>query len=146
MQGQKVKALNCQVGLYNHGGWGGQPENLVAVCKALCTAADTESVGIVYNFHHAHDDIPEFANSLKLMQPYLLCLNLNGMIDAEQVVGIETKVLPIGSGTHEQSMIETVIKSGYSGPIGILDHRPDLDSEEALKANLEGLDRLFGGK
>ena len=39
-------------------------------------------------------------------------------------------------------MLQTLIDSGYSGPIGILDHRNDTDSKIALKANLEGLKTL----
>ena len=29
----RTKQLGCKLGLYNHGGWGGEPANLVAVCK-----------------------------------------------------------------------------------------------------------------
>ena len=30
---QRTKELGCELGLYNHGGWGGEPANLVAVCQ-----------------------------------------------------------------------------------------------------------------
>lgn len=53
--------------------------------------------------------------------------------------GAKPKILELGSGEHEKSMLEKVIDVGYDGPIGILDHQKDLDSEEVLKANLEGL-------
>jgi hypothetical protein len=43
--------IGCKLGLYNHGGWGGEPENLVTVCKAL-RAEGHDHVGIVYNWHH----------------------------------------------------------------------------------------------
>ena len=45
-------------------------------------------------------------------------------------------------GEHEQAMIRTVIKSGYSGPIGILDHQNELDTKVALERNLKGLETL----
>ena len=40
---------------------------------------------------------------------------------------------------HEATMIKTVIDSGYTGPVGILGHRADLDAEESVGANLKGL-------
>jgi hypothetical protein len=73
------------------------------------------------------------------MKPFLLCLNLNGMNhDAEP------KILPLGQGEHEAAMLDALIASGYDGPVGILDHRSEIDSEAALKANLDGLARLLG--
>lgn len=140
---ERTKQLGCQLGLYNHGGWGGEPKNMVAVCRELREKHNASHVGIVYNFHHGHEHIADFPTALMLMQPYLLCLNLDGMIDAADVTGLETKILPIGSGKHEAKMIQAVLDSGYSGPIGILDHRPDLDSKEMLESNLKGLDNLF---
>ena len=139
---ETARALNCRLGLYNHGGWGGEPENLVAVCRFLRQQHDADHVGIVYNFHHGHEHIARFADTFRLMQPYLLCVNLNGMADPETVHGLTNKILPIGSGTHEQRMIEVVRSSGYDGPIGVLDHRTKLDAEESLRQNLEGLKRL----
>ena len=36
---ERTAKMKCKLGLYNHGGWGGEPENLVAVCELLrsCT-------------------------------------------------------------------------------------------------------------
>jgi len=139
LQGLAVRCrrMGSKLGLYNHGGWGGVPENLIAVCRALI-ARGHDNVGVVYNFHHAHGRIADFAADLKLLKPHLLCLNLNGMNPRA-----EPKILPIGQGLHEAAMIRTVIASGYSGPIGILDHLPDEDSAVALKGNLDGLRRLL---
>jgi sugar phosphate isomerase/epimerase len=134
---EKGKELNCKVGLYNHGGWGGEPENLVAVCKELREKHGMEHVGIVYNFHHGHDRIADFADSLKLMLPYLLIVNINGMND-----GANPKIMPVGDGQHERKMLATLIESGYDGPIGILDHREELDAEESLRLNLDGLKKV----
>lgn len=134
---EKTKSLGLKFGLYNHGGWGGEPANLVAVCEYLRKHHDADHVGIVYNLHHGHGHIADFAESLKQMQPYLLCLNINGMTDEAH------KILPVGSGTHDVAMIKTILASGYKGPIGILDHRPELDSEEALKFNLDGLKKVL---
>ena len=79
----------------------------------------------------------DFGKSLELMEPYLLCLNLNGMND-----GAAPKILPLGQGQHELKMLRQVIASGYRGPIGILDHRSDTDAEQSLRENLAGLRQL----
>ncbi len=134
---EKCRELKCPLGLYNHGGWGGEPRNLVAVCRFLRERHQAEHVGIVYNFHHAHEHIGDFAESLALLQPYLLCLNLNGMND-----GANPKIVTLGEGQHEATMLRAVLGSGYRGPLGILDHREQLDAEFSLRANLDGLARL----
>ena len=133
-----TKELGLKLGIYNHGGWSGEPENMVAVCKYLREKHDADHVGLVYNFHHGHDHIDRFANALKTMQPYLHCLNLNGMN-----AGAQPKILPIGDGKFETRMIKTVQSSGYTGPIGILDHRSDTDTEIALQANLNGMKKVL---
>ena len=130
---ERTKQLGCKLGLYNHGGWQGEPKNLVAVCRKL-RALGHGHVGIVYNFHHGHGHIDDWAESFAMMKPYLLCLNLNGMNDNAQ-----PKILGISKGTHEQAMIRVVIESDYDGPIGILDHRRELDSYDSLLENLEGV-------
>ena len=139
----RTKKLGCKLGLYNHGGWGGEPENLVAVCQALKKRGH-DHVGIVYNFHHGHGHIDDFEQSLKKMLPWLHCLNLNGMADASAVDGNKNKILPIGGGKHEAAMIQLVIESGYSGPIGILDHISSQDAALSLQNNIKGLETLIG--
>ncbi len=140
----KTKQLGLSLGIYNHGGWTGEPKHMVDVCKHLRSEHRADHVGIVYNFHHGHDHIHDFPQSLKQMQPYLLCLNLNGMMDAEAVRqnSGKNKIVPIGQGKYEGTMIKQVLACGYSGPIGILDHRAHMDAEESLRLNLEGLDAL----
>jgi hypothetical protein len=134
---ERTRQMKCSLGLYNHGGWGGEPANLVAVCQWLRAHHDAGHVGIVYNLHHGHGHISDFQSVLAAMQPYLLCLNLNGMNDNAQ-----PKILPIGSGQHDLRMLQIIQQSGYSGPIGILDHRADVDAEESLQQNLRGLTNL----
>lgn len=131
---ERAAKMGSKLGLYNHGGWGGEPKNMVAVCKRLRETGHA-NVGIVYNFHHGHDHISDWAESLALMKPYLLCLNLNGMND-----GANPKILGLAQGQHDLEMLQTVVRSGYSGPIGILDHRGHLDAKESLQENLEGVE------
>ncbi|MGK0199572.1 MAG: sugar phosphate isomerase/epimerase, partial [Yoonia sp.] len=52
------------------------------------------------------------------------------------------KILPLGKGEHDRAMLKTLIESGYTGPIGILDHQNHLDAKESLQGNLSGLARL----
>jgi hypothetical protein len=133
----RILALDCTMGLYNHGGWGGEPENMVAVCEWLRKERNTEKVGIVYNFHHGHEHIEKFEEHFTAMQAYLMCVNINGMND-----GANPKILPVGRGTRELAMMKIVQDAGYLGPIGILDHRSELDAELSLRENLEGLETL----
>lgn len=134
-----TKSLNCKLAIYNHGGWAGIPENMVEVAKTLRRKHSADHVGIVYNFHHSHDRRELFKSDLKLMMPYLHCVNINGMDDAAIVSAGKNKILPIGSGKHELTMMKTLQSSGYRGRIGILDHRNELDSAKSLQQNLTGL-------
>ena len=138
----KTKSLGCKLGLYNHGGWSGEPANLTAVCESLKTQHQANHVGIVYNLHHGHDHMQGFAANLAMMKPHLLCLNVNGMDDAATVAAGNNKILSLGSGKHERGLLKLIKASGYNGPIGILDHRPEMDAEESLKQNLDGLNKL----
>jgi len=134
----QTRELGCQLALYNHGGWGGEPQNMVAVCQWLRQNAKADHVGIVYNLHHGHGHIDDFAEVLKAMKPYLLCLNLNGMN-----AGAKPLILPLGQGQYDRTLLAIIAKSGYRGPIGILDHRGNIDTEQSLKENLLGLKQLL---
>ncbi len=133
---ERTKAMGCQLGLYNHGGWGGEPENMVAVCKRMAELGHS-NVGIVYNFHHGHEHIDDWAGSFAKMQPHLLCVNLNGMNASG-----DPKILGIGKGMHEREMVQSILASNYHGAIGIIDHRNELDAKESLQENLSGLAQL----
>jgi Xylose isomerase-like TIM barrel len=127
--------IGCSVGLYNHGGWFGEPENQIAIIDAL----KLKNVGIVYNLHHGHDHLDRFASLLKAMKPYLYALNLNGMVKNGDKVG--KKILPLGQGDEDLRLLKIIRASGYAGPIGIIGHTQD-DVEERLRDNLDGLDWL----
>jgi len=127
---------HCSVALYNHGGWFGEPENQVAIIKEL----NQPNVGIVYNLHHGHEHIDRFAEIFRMMQPHLLAVNLNGMVRDGDKTG--KKILTLGQGDQELAMMKVIRSSGWRGPIGIIDHRPETDSEATLRENLEGLKRL----
>ncbi len=124
--------VGCKIGLYNHGGWFGEPKNQIAIIKHL----QRDNVGIVYNFHHGHEHLTEFADLLHAMQPHLLSININGMNAGGP------KILPLGEGERERRMLQQILQAGYQGPIGILDHRNELDAEQSLQQNLNGLEKI----
>ncbi len=129
---RQAQALHCKVGLYNHGGWYGEPENQLEIIRRV----NLPNVGIVYNFHHGHDHVARFPALLAKMLPHLLAININGMKAG-------AKILPVGSGDDELDMLKTIRDSGYRGPIGILGHRAELDAEESLTLNKNGLKSLL---
>ena len=137
---KQTRELGSKLGLYNHGGWHGEPENMVAVCQYLRKHHKADHVGIVYNQHHAHSRIDDFGKVVELLKPYLLCLNLNGMAPRGDQIG--KKILPLGEGEADLKLLKIIRASGYTGPIGIIGHTQD-DVEERLLDNLDGLDWLL---
>lgn len=129
----EAKKTGCRVGIYNHGGWFGDPTNQIAIVKETMA----ENVGIVYNFHHGHEHLDQFPTLFNEMLPFLQCVNLNGMRKGGP------KILPIGEGDNDLKLLQMIKDSGYKGPIGILGHRSEIDAELALKLNLDGLKRLL---
>jgi len=134
---EAAAAAGCTVAIYNHGGWGGEPENMVAVCEAV----NLPNVGIVYNQHHGHDHLPRFKEALAKMLPHLKFLNLNGMTAGGDAKG--KKILVLGQGDLDVELARIICESGYAGPIGILNHTGH-DAEARLLDNLEGLDWIVG--
>jgi putative heme-binding domain-containing protein len=135
---REAARIGCTVGLYNHGGWFGEPENEVAVIERL-KGQGIANVGLVYNLHHGHGHLDRFPRLLEQMKPYLLALNLNGMDRDGERHG--RKILPLGQGALDLELLRTIVDSGYRGPIGILGHTQD-DAEDRLRDNLDGLDWL----
>lgn len=128
--------IGCSVGLYNHGGWFGEPENQIEIIQEL----RLPNVGIVYNLHHGHEHLARFPELLRQMLPYLYAVNLNGMTEKGDIEG--KKIMPIGEGDLDLSLLKAIRDSGYRGPIGILNHT-DHDAEARLQDNLDGLDWLL---
>ena len=130
--------IGCTVALYNHGAWFGEPENQIAIIKQLRGAGVT-NVGIVYNLHHGHAHLARFPALLEKMKPHLVALNLNGMVRDGETTG--RKILPLGQGSLDLSLLKTIRDSGWHGPLGLLNHT-DEDAEARLRDNLAGFDWL----
>lgn len=133
---QRAKNLNCKIALYNHGGWYGDTKNQLEIIKQL----PEHDIGIIYNFHHAHDQLDKYSEIIKTIQPYLWCVSLNGMKKEGP------KIISIGQGTLEKKMIEVLLTEGYTGPFAILGHVKNEDVKQTLQRNFMGIQALFGDK
>lgn len=130
---ERAKAIGCSVALYNHGDWFGEPANQVGIIEAL----GAKDIGIIYNFHHGHQQIDQFGDNLRIMKPYLWSVNLNGMKKEGPMI------LPIGDGDCELEMLKKLRASGFAGSLGILGHVEGQDVKVVLQKNLEGLKKLL---
>lgn len=131
---EKAAEVGSSVGLYNHGGWFGEPENQVAVIKHL----SLPNLGIVYNFSHSEEQIHRFPEFYPQILPYLYAINLTGLQG-----GIPAKVVPVGNGNIEFKMMKIIEESKYNGPIGIINEDFAPDAEDGLKLNMEGLKKYL---
>lgn len=129
---KEATEIGSSLALYNHGGWFGEPGNLVRIIDAL----GSDKLKIVYNFHHGHLQVEHFGTYLEKMLPYLSTININGM----RVEG--PKIITLGEGDRELEMLRIIRDSGYSGPIGIIGHTEGEDIEVVLERNMKGLEEL----
>ena len=130
---ERAAAVGCTVGLYNHEGWYGEPENELAILQQV----KMKNVGLVYNFNHAQEHTERFAAFFPKILPHLLALNLAGLRKGDQ------HIYPISEGDSEQKMIGVILKSGYKGPIGIINEDTDPDAKVGLEMNMRGLKKIL---
>ncbi len=130
----RAKELGCQVALYNHGGWFGEPENQLEIIEAV----NRNNVGIVYNFHHARLHHERFAQFFPKIMPHLYALNIAGL-----QAGVTDRFFRTGQGDVEQEMIRQVWKSSYRGPIGIINHDTNEDAAKGLSDEIDGLKKIL---
>ena len=129
---QEASRVGSRLQLYNHGSWFGDPRNQIRIIEA----SGISDIGIIYNFHHGHGQIDEFAQLLDLMMPYLNTVNINGMNPDGP------KILTVGQGVAERDMLATLKDSGFKGNIGIIGHLENEDVRVVLDRNLKGLQEI----
>ena len=129
----EAQKLHCKVGVYNHGGWYGEPENELAILNAVTMP----NVGMVYNFSHGQAQIDRFPEFFPKILPHLLALNIDGMKKEGP------RIIPVGEGTSELEMLKLVRASGFKGPVGILNEAADRDAEVGLAGNIAGLQKVL---
>jgi sugar phosphate isomerase/epimerase len=124
-----------RLAVYGHGrdSWFTQPENEIAIVERLASFPGEASVGIAYNFHHAHSQLDRFAAIFPKLAPHLIAVNLNGLRPEGPMI------LPINEGTREQEMIAIIHRSGFRGPVGVLHHQRTMEASAVLRKNMEGL-------
>jgi len=130
---QRAEKIACTINMYNHGGWYGDPKNQIEIINRL----PQYKIGVIYNFHHAHEELASYNENIALLLPYLKCVNLNGMKESGP------KIMTIAAGDLERQMIQRLLDLGYEGPWGILGHVKGGDPEVLLGKNMRGLWELF---
>ncbi len=128
----KTDKIGCNIALYNHHGWFGNPYNQVEIIERL----PQDSLEMVYNFHHAHHYLDEFPEIVKKITPYLSYVNVNGMRKEGP------QILAVGEGDFEHEMIDLLMDEGFNGPWGILGHIETEDVQKVLEQNIKGLKAL----
>lgn len=131
---KRAAVLGCQVALYNHRGWYGEPENQLAIIEKL----DLPNIGMVYNFHHAQTQYKRFPEFFPKIVPYLFAVNLAGLKSSDN-----QNFYPVGEGDVEEEMIRVVMQSKYNGPIGILNHDTNRDAKLGLETEMRGLQKVL---
>lgn len=129
----KADRSNSQIALYNHGDWFGEPLNQLKIIEKL----PDEKIGIIYNFHHAHNHIDRFEETIEKAIPFLWAVSLNGMNKNGP------KILPLGSGESEKQMIAKLFELGYKGDFGIIGHVEERDVRDVLVENINGYFRIM---
>lgn len=130
----KLNEAGCTLGLYNHGGWTSEPENQLAIIDYL----KKPNIGIVYNFSHSEEQIHRFPEFYPAIQPHLLAINLTGLKG-----GYPAEVVAVGQGNIEPRMMQMIRKSGYKGPIGIINENFAADARDGLLINIEGMKKVL---
>lgn len=131
---KKLADVGCSLGLYNHGGWFGEPENQLAIIEYL----KMQNIGIVYNFSHAETQIHRFPEYFPEMLPYLYAINLTGLKG-----GNPAEVVPVGQGNIEEKMMRIIMDSNYKGPIGIINENFAPDAADGLEMNMIGIKKIL---
>ncbi len=123
----------CKLELYSHNGWFGHTDNEIAVIERL-RQKGIDGVGMVYNFSHGHWDIDDFPAKWIRMQPYVVAVNVSGMVKSQ-------KLIPPSQGDFELGMLRVIQQSGWVGPIGLIAEQGG-NAEVTLGNDLRGLEWL----
>lgn len=128
-----AKPYGCAVELYNHNNWFGHTDNEIAIIERL-KRNGVPGVGMVYNFSHGHWDIDEFPAKWNRMKPYVVVVNVSGMVKSEALI-------PPAQGDHELEMLRVIRSSGWKGSLGLIAEQGG-DAEITLGNGLRGLQWL----
>lgn len=130
---EMARPYGCPVELYNHNNWFGRTDNEIAIIQRLKTYGITD-VGMIYNFSHGHWDIDDFPAKWSRMKPYVVAINVTGMVRSEALI-------PPAQGDYELEMLRVIRQSGWKGPVGLIAEQGG-DAEVTLSNGLLGLNWL----
>lgn len=131
---KSLDSIGSSLGLYNHGGWFGEPENQVAIIEHL----KMDNIGIVYNFSHAETQANRFEEFYPKILPHLYAINITGLKG-----GYPAEVVPVGQGNMEEDMMRIIKESSYDGPIGIINEDFAEDARDGLEINIHGIQEIL---
>jgi sugar phosphate isomerase/epimerase len=130
---KRAQEFNCSVAIYSHGGWMGEPENELKVVEKV----GMPNVGIVYDYEHGRPQMDQFPVFFPKLVPHLSAVLLEGMQDGGP------EFMTVGDGNRDLGMLKVIRDSGYTGPVGIINHDENRDAEVGLRLNMEGLKKLL---
>lgn len=126
------------LGLYNHKGWFGTPDNLLAIVRVL-HAEGLTNVGLALCMHWGHAWLDDFEAIFDRISPHLLALSLSGMTRGADASG--PSFLPVGAGREDGRIVSHIERSGWQGLAGLINHT-EHDAELRLLDHLDGLQWL----
>ena len=87
-------------------------------------------IGMIYNFSHGHADMGDFPPIWKRMQPYVVAVNVTGMVPSARLIAVS------GRSAGGNDIID---QSGYQrGPVGVIAEQGG-DAEVTLGNDLRGV-------
>lgn len=138
-----AKDAGLRVALYPHTGMFVQS---VEDAVRLAEKVNRNNVGVTFNLcHWLMVDGKDLAASLKVAQPYLFCVTINGA-DAGGTTWKEL-IQPLDRGTYDVSQVLRLLREmNYSGPIGLQHYGIGGDARENLEHSMAGWKRLSGAE
>ena len=131
-----------RVAIYHHtGDWTERVEDAVRVVKK----ADRKNLGVHFNLCHwlKADGKWDLDATLKLAQPHLFVVTINGAENADPKLGWDKLIQPLGRGAFDVAGLLGKLKGiGYAGPIGLMCYGLGGDARDHLAPSMAAWRKL----
>lgn len=131
-----------RVAIYHHtGDWTERVADAVRVAKK----ADRKNLGVHFNLCHwlKADGTWDLDATLKLAQPYLFVVTINGAENADPKLGWDKLIQPLGSGAFDVAgLLKKLKDTGYAGPMGLMCYGIGGDAREHLARSMAAWRKL----
>lgn len=131
-----------RVAIYHHtGDWTERVEDAVRLVKK----ADRKNLGVHFNLCHwlKADGKWDLDATLKLAQPHLFVVTINGAENADPKAGWDKLIQPLGSGAFDVAgLLKKLKELGYAGPIGLMCYGLGGDAREHLTRSMAAWRKL----